>query len=209
MAARAQDDLHKVLAQMDAASAKFQSAQADFEWTDFEAAVQQNDVQSGTIYFERKAGQLRMAAMIAKPQVRQVVYEQGKLDLYEPGIDHLTEFSAGQNRAQVESISTLGFGGSGTDLEKNWTVAYLGHEKVDGVDTVKLDLVSKLTNVRNLYSHITVWLDVARDVSLKQMAVAPSGDTHTAVYTNVKVNQKVPGSVFTVKTTKKTTFVRK
>jgi outer membrane lipoprotein-sorting protein len=207
--AHAQADLRKVLAQMDAASAKFQSAQADFEWTDFEAAVQQSDVQSGTIYFERKAGQLRMAAMIAKPQPKQVVYADGKVELYEPGIDHLTVLSAGQNRGQADSFSTLGFGGSGTELEKNWTITYLGHEKVGDADTVKLDLVSKQANVRNMYSHITLWLDPVEDVSLKQQAFAPSGDYRIAVYTNRRVNQKVPGNVFTVKTTKKTTVVNR
>jgi outer membrane lipoprotein-sorting protein len=205
--AAGQNDLRKVLAQMDAASAKFQSAQAEFEWTDFEAAVQLSEVQSGTIYFERKQGQLRMAAMIAKPQAKQVVYADGKVELYEPVIDHLTVISAGQNRGQADSFSTLGFGGSGTDLEKNWTISYQGHDKLDGVDVVKLDLVSKQQNVRNMYSHITLWLDPVEDVSLKQQAFAPSGDYRIALYTNRRINQKVPGNVFTVKTTKKTTVV--
>jgi outer membrane lipoprotein-sorting protein len=203
----APDELHKVLAEMDKASAKFQSAQADFDWTDFEAAVQQSEVQSGTIYFIRKQGQLEMAALISKPQSKQVVYSDGKVQLYEPVIDHLTVISAGQNRGQVDSFSTLGFGGSGTDLEKNWTIAYQGHDKVDGVDVVKLDLVSKQANVRNMYSHITLWLDPVEDVSLKQQAFAPSGDYRVALYTNRRINQKVPGNVFTVKTTKKTTVV--
>jgi outer membrane lipoprotein-sorting protein len=203
----AQTELRKVLAQMDAASAKFQSAQADFEWTDFEAAVQQSDVQSGTIYFERKAGQLRVAAMISKPQPKQAIYADGKVQYYEPGIDHLTVVSAGQNRTQADSFSNLGFGGSGTELEKNWKITYLGHEKVGDADTVKLDLVSKQPN--NMYSHITLWLDPVEDVSLKQQAFEPSGDYRTAVYTNRRVNQKIPANVFTIKTTKKTTIVNR
>lgn len=208
-AANAQGELQKALAQMDAASARFQSAQADFEWDDFEAAVQQTDQQFGAVYFEKRGGETRMAADIIKPQAKQVVFSGGKLDLYEPGIDHLTEFSAGQNRSLYESFSTLGFGGRGSDLEKNWAVTLQGHEKIDGTDTVKLDLTPKLQNVKNIYSHITLWVDVTRDVSLKQQAFEPSGDYRTAHYTNIKLNEKIPASVFTVKTTKKTTIVRK
>jgi outer membrane lipoprotein-sorting protein len=207
--ARAQTDLQKALAQMDAASAHFKSAQADFQWDDFEAAVQQTDQQSGKIYFEKQHGETRMAAMLLSPLAKQLVYEKGVLQLYEPNIDHLTEFAAGKNAALYESFSTLGFGGKGSDLQANWTVSYQGHEKIDGVDTVKLDLLPKMDNVRNIYSHITLWIDAARDVSLKQQAFEPSGDYRTAHYTNIKLDQAIPESVFVVKTTKKTTVMRK
>jgi outer membrane lipoprotein-sorting protein len=205
----AQDELHKTLAQMDAASAKFQSAQADFEWDDFEAAVQQTDQQFGSIYFEHKGAETRMAAMLTRPQAKQIVYMGGELKLYEPNIDHLTELTAGQNRALYESFTQLGFGGSGTELEKNWTITLQGHEKVDGIETARLDLVPKVANVKNIYSHITLWIDPVRDVSLKQQAFEPSGDYRTAHYTAIKVNEKIPAAVFIVKTTKKTTVLKK
>ena len=48
---------------------------------------------------------------------------------------------AGANRGQWESFLTLGFGGSGTDLEANWKVSLLGTETMDGVSVAKLDLV--------------------------------------------------------------------
>ena len=44
-------ELQKVLAEMDTASAKFQSAQADFVWDQYTAVVQSHDFQKGTIAF--------------------------------------------------------------------------------------------------------------------------------------------------------------
>ena len=44
-------DLQKVLSAMDAASAKFQSAQADFVADQYTAVVQSHDIQKGTIAF--------------------------------------------------------------------------------------------------------------------------------------------------------------
>src|SRR5579875_3840011 len=57
-------DLGKVLAQMDAASAKFHSAQATFQWDQFEKVVDSTDTQAGTIYFQRTGAETRMAADI-------------------------------------------------------------------------------------------------------------------------------------------------
>ena len=55
-------DLGKILAQMDAASAKFQNAQADFVWDNYTKVVDDHEQQMGTIYFERVGGQTQMAA---------------------------------------------------------------------------------------------------------------------------------------------------
>ncbi len=105
---------------------KFQSAQADFEWTEFEAAVQETDTQKGTIFFKRERAEMQMAAHLTSPQEKFVVYKAGTLQLFEPKIDHLTEFSAGANRQRYESFSTLGFGGRGSSLETEWVVTSSG-----------------------------------------------------------------------------------
>src|SRR5271170_268272 len=109
-------DLDKVLAQMDAASAKFRNAEADFVWDNYTKVVDDHEKQSGTIYFDRSGGQTQMAALITQPDKKTVVYKGGKLYFYQPSIDQLTVFNAGQNQAQYESFLTLGFGGSGKDL---------------------------------------------------------------------------------------------
>jgi outer membrane lipoprotein-sorting protein len=207
--ASAQDALRKVLAQMDASSQKFQSAQADFEWTEFEAAVQETDTQKGTIFFKREGAEMQMAAHLTSPQEKFVVYKAGTLQLFEPKIDHLTEFSAGANRQRYESFSTLGFGGRGSSLETAWVVTYLGAETVDGVETAKLNLVAKDPGVRNVYDHILLWVDTGLDVSRKQQFFEPSGDYRIAHYVNIKVNGKIPADVFKIKTTSKTTVVKK
>jgi outer membrane lipoprotein-sorting protein len=204
-----QDALRKVLTAMDASSQKFQSAQADFEWTEFEAAVQQTDLQNGVIYFKREGAEMQMAAHLMTPQEKLVVYRNGVLSLYEPKIDHLTEFSAGANRQRYESFSTLGFGGRGSDLPKAWTVTYLGSETVDGAETAKLNLVATDPGVRNVYDHIILWIDTSLDVSRKQQFFESSGDYRIAHYTNIKVNGKIPPDVFKIKTTAKTTVVKK
>ncbi len=191
-------DLDKVLAQMDAASARFQNAQADFTWDNYTKVVDDHELQTGTIYFERVGGQTQMAALVQQPTRKTVVYKDATLSYYDPSLDQLNIFAAGKNKAQYESFLTLGFGGSGKDLKAAWQINDLGAETIDGVATEKLDLTSDQAKGANIV-HITIWVDPARAVSLKQIFYYTSGDTRTCSFTHIKYNSKsLPKSVFDV-----------
>jgi outer membrane lipoprotein-sorting protein len=202
--------LDEVLRQMDEASAKFQSAQADFRWDIYERVVKQTTTQNGIIYFKKVGSQTEMGAVIAPPSARTIEYKNGTLRIFDPGTDHVTTLSAGTNRAQYETFLTLGFGGNGRDLAKAWTITDLGTESMsDGeksVEVAKLDLVSKEQSVRNLFTHITIWIDPKRALTLKQQFFTPAEDQKTATYTRIRYNQKVDTKPFEIKTDKKTTY---
>ncbi|HEU4635328.1 MAG TPA: outer membrane lipoprotein-sorting protein [Edaphobacter sp.] len=188
-------ELDQTIRQMDAASARFKSAEADFQWDFYELVVRETTTQHGSIYFKKSGNSLEMGAKVLPPAAKFLSYKNGKLALFDPNTKELKVFAAGQNKAQYESFLTLGFGGSGTELTKAWTVKDLGSEALsDGSGTVqtrKLDLVSKDANVRNMFSHIVIWVDTNRDISLKQQFFTPSGDYRTATYSNIRYNQSV------------------
>ncbi len=205
--------LAQVLAQLDAAAAKFLSAQTDFAWDQYTAVVQESDIQTGTIYFERKKEVTRMTAELkqdnGKPAPKTVVYDGGRVQLYEPTIKQLTVMKAGANKGQWESFLTLGFGGSGTDLVTNWQVSLQGTEKIDGVSVAKLDLVPKEQKVLDMFTHVTIWVDPTRSVSYKQVFYQPSGDKRTATYSNIHYNVPLPASVFQIKPLPGSTIVER
>lgn len=204
--------LDEVLHQMDAASTRFKSAQADFRWDIYERVVRQTTTQNGSIYFVKGDSKTQMGAKILPPFTKLLDYKNGQLRIFDPGSDQLTLLNAGTNQAQYESFLTLGFGGSGTDLSKAWTITDLGPETLnDGsgpVETVKLDLVSKTQSIRDLFTHIIIWVDPKRGISLKQQFFTPSEDQKTATYLHIRYNQKVDTAAFTIKTDKKTTISR-
>ncbi len=209
----ASGDLNHVLAEMDASAAKFRSAQANFQWDQFEMVVQSTDTQTGVIYYEGSGDHTRVALDIEKadgqPAKKTIVYSGGVLQFYQPQIDQMTVFHTRDKQSQYESYLTLGFGGSGSDLKKSWDITYQGMETIDGVETAKLDLVSKDAGVRANFSHVTIWVDPTRDVSLKQILYEPSGDTRTAYYKDIQYNKKISSSVFKIKTDSKTQVVQK
>jgi outer membrane lipoprotein-sorting protein len=199
--------LDGVLRQMDAASLKFQAAEADFRWDLYERVVKQTTTQTGTIYFKKHGATTVMGARVVSPSIKIIEFRNEIVRLFDPGTDHLTIIDATKNKAQFESFLTVGFGGSGKDLANAWTISDLGDEVIDGVQTAKLDLVAKDPAVRNNYcTHMTIWVDPVRGVQLKQSLYMPSEDYRTAVYTNIKYNQRVDEKPYQIKTDSKTTI---
>ena len=201
-------DLKSLLAEMDKAATSFKSAQADFEWDQYQKVVDEHDVQKGQIYFRKVKGGMDAAVKITSPEPKQVLFKDGKLSLYQPKIDQVTEYKAGQNRGEVESFMSLGFGASGTDLAKNFEIHLQGWDTVDGVRTARLDLTPKQEKVKSSLSHVLLWMDPKRNVSIKQQFFEPSGDYRLTHYTNIKVNGKISDDVFRLKTTSRTKVVQ-
>jgi outer membrane lipoprotein-sorting protein len=198
------DRLKTVLAQMDAGSKTFRSAEATIQKQQFEKIVKDTTTESGTIYFLRNGGSTQVGAKFDPPNEQTLEYKNGAVRLYSAGTNHIDQYSTtGANQTRFETFLTLGFGASGSDLAMAWTITDQGTEKMsDGgkpVEVEKLDLVSKDASVRGNFTHITIWVDVARDLSLKQEFFTPSGDTQTAIYSNIRLNQRIDLKAFAIK----------
>jgi outer membrane lipoprotein-sorting protein len=201
-------NLETVLSAMDRAAAGFKSAEANFVWDQFSKVVNEHDIQKGVIYYRRVGNEVQMAALITEPSKKQVLFSGGKVQVYQPDIEQVTEYSAGKNKAEFESFLVLGFGGRGHDLTKSFDVRYEGTENLDGVQAAKLTLTPKAAKVRNMFQQIVLWIDPARGISVQQEFIEPSGDYRLAKYSNIKINQKIPDDAFKLKTTGKTKWVR-
>jgi outer membrane lipoprotein-sorting protein len=202
--------LDAVLKQMDASSPKFKSAQANLRRDIYELVVKETTSQTGITYYQRVGASLQVGIKFDPPSSQIVEIKDGLVQLFEPNANHLTIISIKKNQAQYESFLAVGFGGSGTDLAKQWTITFQGMEPMsDGaktIQTAKLDLVAKDESTRNMVKHITIWVDPAQDVSLKQQIFMNDGNIQTATYTNLRVNQLTKSAIdaFAIKKNGKT-----
>jgi outer membrane lipoprotein-sorting protein len=210
--------LANVLKQMDAASKSFQRATADFQFDTYEKVVHDTTTQKGSVYFERKGNATDMGMILVDPDakakskvVKVIQYQGGTMQMFDPGVNQITVIQAGANKSEIESFLTLGFGGSGVDLARAWTITDQGAETLsdDGkpVKVEKLDLVGKDADSRKNFSHVTIWVDPVRGVSLKQIFYTASGNYRSASYTNIKVNGSIRKEQFAIKKDKNTTVV--
>jgi outer membrane lipoprotein-sorting protein len=206
-AASSSADLEKVLSQMDAVTAGFKTAEADFVWDQYTKVVNETDTQSGKVYFRRSSKETEMAADITKPTQKYVLYQNSAVRVYEPRLDRVTVYNAGKNRAEVESFLVLGFGGRGHDLLKSFDVSFEGYEQAGGGRAAKLKLIPNTAKGKNIFDHIILWIDPARGISVQQQFFEPEGDYRLAKYSNIKLNQNIPGDVFKLKTTGRTQII--
>ncbi len=199
--------LERVLTQMDNTAAKFHTTQASFVWNQYSKVVDETDTQKGKVYFRRANNEIQMAADITDPEKKYVLFNDSKVQVYQPKIEQVTVYNTGKNREAFESFLVLGFGGGGHDMLKSFEVKYLETEKLDGIEAAKLDLTPKSQKVANTFAHILLWIDPARGVSVQQQLFEPSGDYRLAKYSDIQINQKIPDAVFKLKTTEKTKIV--
>jgi outer membrane lipoprotein-sorting protein len=186
-----------ILAKLDAASAHFTSAQADFEKDLYNAVIKDTDKQNGKVYFKRESGNTQFGMLLEGPGARIAEYKNGTIRDFNPATKCYDSVQA--SAGKVETFLTLGFGGSGRDLAKAWTIQDQGPETIDGIKTEKLDLTPIDAGVKANLTNVTLWIDLDRDVSLKQVFYTTSGDIQTAHYGNIRLNQKINTATFEFK----------
>ncbi|HTT23388.1 MAG TPA: outer membrane lipoprotein carrier protein LolA [Candidatus Sulfotelmatobacter sp.] len=206
--------LESVLRKMDAVSANFRSAQAEFEWDYYQRVIDETvDVQTGSIYYRRAGKDIEMMAEVKKagpslesqkPEPKYVLFSEGKVRVYEPKIDRVTAYDLGKDKVDLGSYVVLGFGGSGQDLQKSFDVNYQGTEKVGEVNAAKLQLIPKSEGVKKYYNRMILWIDPDRGVSVQQQFFTPQGDYRLCKYGSIKLGEKISDDVFRLKTTGKT-----
>ena len=206
----AAQDLKTVLAKLDAAAPNFHSTSADFEFDSNQTdPVPDKEVQKGTVYYARHGSDFQMAAHIdqenGKPVPKIYTFSKGVFRLYEKLTNQVTTYK----NDKLGGYLMLGFGASGKDLSEKWDITYAGEETLDGVKTEKLELVPKDPDVRKNLLKVTVWMDTARGVSLKQVFDQGQGQSRVCVYFNFKFNQPLPSDAFTFKTDSKTQFINR
>jgi outer membrane lipoprotein-sorting protein len=199
--------LDSVLQTMDAAAAHFQAAQADFVWDQYQKVVDETDTQSGTVYYRRSGHGIEMMADIKEPEQKFLLYKDGKLQVYQPKIEQVMEYSTGANQNEIESYLVLGFGGSGQELKKSFDVSLEGDETIGNIETAKLHLIPRSEKVRNYFTDAFLWIDLSRGISVQQKFMQGQGDYRLAKYSAVNLHAKIGNDVFRLKTTGKTKFV--
>jgi outer membrane lipoprotein-sorting protein len=186
------DDLTSVLAKLDTAARDFHTTMASVEFDSIQTdPVPDTDVQKGTAYYQRSGTTFQMAGHITehndRPSEKIYIISHGILRVSETGKE--ADAKTITEASKYQGYFMLGFGASGKELAEKWDIKYLGQEKVDGVETDKLELIAKDPTVRKNIVKVTAWMDTSRAVSLKVSFDEGQGQSYVCHYTNIKVNQ--------------------
>ena len=125
-----------------------------------------------------------------------MLFADGKVSIYRPKIAEIEEYSLARKQGLLEQFLLLGFGTSGTELQKSYRISWRGEETLDGEPAVHLELLPKSAEVARRLQSIELWLSPQTWEPLQQKFVEPSKDYLIARYRSPQHNTKIPAKNF-------------
>ena len=184
--------LDEVMAAMDKSSATFRDMSAKLTRVDHTAVINDTSQESGTVMMKRvSARDVRLRIEFADPDPRSVVFEKATAQIYNPKIQTVQVYDLGKQRSLVDQFLLLGFGTSGAELAKSYTLKAAGEETVAGQPTTRLELLPRTASVQEHLKRAELWLTAA-GYPVQQKFHRPSGDYTLITYRDVQLNTGFP-----------------
>ena len=185
--------LDNVLRQLDRSAKDFRSLSANVERTTVTLVVNDHSTETGSLLVRGD----KMLLQMNPPDSRTVLRNGDNIYIYTPGLKQVQEFNLGKNRDLADEFLLLGFGTTGTDLEKGFGIKLVGEDTLDGKKDVELELTPKSAAVLKQFSKIQIWLDETSWLpDQQQFTENGSGDYLTVHYTKMVRNPNIPDSEF-------------
>ena len=176
-----------VLGRLDATAAGFKSATAQIERVTHTAVINESLTEYGSLRMLKAKGTVMLYLDFTKPDAKTYAVRDRKAEVYYPKIQTVQEYDFGKQKGLVEQFILLGFGTSGKDLTKSYTVKYGGEETVGGQKASRLELSPKSAKTREYFTKVELWIN-AEGRTVRQKFYQPSGDTTTVTYSNLVWN---------------------
>jgi outer membrane lipoprotein-sorting protein len=182
------ETLPELLARMDRASAGFTGMTASLKQVDHTEILGENETQNATVKLKKTAGGLVARVDFAEPNARMVGLRGRTVEVYAPKSNVVQIYDVGKFGQQFDQFLLLGFGLSGKDLQKNYSVKLLGTESVGDRSTTHIELVPKAKEALEYLKKAELW--IAEDAAYPvQEKIHKNGQDYILItYGDVKLN---------------------
>lgn len=182
-------NLPAVLAAMDAAGPSFRAMTARMDRVTHVAVINDDSAEEATVRVARtKSKDLRVALDFTKPDNKQVALGDRKAEIFYPKTNTVQEWDLGKYKGVVDQFVLLGFGTTGKDLAKAYTLKYLKDDTVAGQRCARLELLPKSQQVKQHYNRIELCVAMPGGYPVQQKLFESSGNYTSISYTDVKLN---------------------
>lgn len=178
----------EILSRMDEAAATFKGLRADIVRVKYTSILDDRSEESGSMAILRSGKDMRARILITKPSDRAVSFQGNEVEIFYPKLNTVQIFDVGKNRGLIDQFLLLGFGSSGKDIAKSYSVKVVGQETIDGVNTTRIVLTPKSPKVRESLKSVEMWIPDGKAYPIRQKFVEPSGDYMEVTYRNSQVN---------------------
>ncbi|HEY6390019.1 MAG TPA: outer membrane lipoprotein carrier protein LolA [Bryobacteraceae bacterium] len=193
VAVPAADPLHDLLARMDRAASTFQAMSGKVTYVTHTDVLNDDSIESGTVVMKKVApGEVQGLIDFLKPDRRTVAFEKRSLQIFYPKINTVNKWDLGKHGEQLDQFIMIGFGTSGTQLARDYSVKVLPNEKgaaPQDVPTIRLELIPKAGEAREYLKKLELWIPQTGDpYPVREKISQSSGDYRLVIYSDLKIN---------------------
>jgi len=182
------DRLEEILAAMGKAGDRLETLAADFEQTNRDHILEEEEKSSGELYM-KVPGNIRWE--YDPPDGKMLLVKDDKVLLYNPVAHQAQEFKQGQTRGGGADL-LIGFGRSNAEIGKHYDVSLLEEDDRH----VVLKLVPKPDSVASVFAAIDLTLNKENWTPERTVFHELNKDTTILEFQDVRVNEPLPPKVF-------------
>ena len=195
---KAQGPNQKILNLMDAHNKALTSLKANVTMVKYNAQLEESDTTTGTTSYLPKSGKREMYARIdwETPVVENIAVIGNQYTLYRPRLNQVIKGTTEKSKNNATVGGALAFMSMSKDqLKNNYTVVYLGQANVSGgIPTFHLQLTPKN---KTTYKLAELWVD-GNGMPIQAKVIENNNDWTTVLLSNLKKNETLNASVFTI-----------
>lgn len=195
---KAQGIINDIYKRMESHRATLKTLQADVKMDKYNPQLDVHDLTQGSVIYLPGKTERNMYIRInwTKPVEEQLAVIEGKYTLYRPRLKQVItgKVDAAKNSAGAgNALSFMSM--SREQLKTNYTVKYIGEEKVGGnVPVWHLELTPK---VAGKYKTAEIWVD-GNGMPVQAKVVENNGDATTVLLSRLIKNETISAKVFTI-----------
>jgi len=187
----------EVLQRLDSGAAHFLSMSATVTYLTHTDVIDENSTETGQVVMKKVApGEVQGLINFTAPNQRTVTFEKRSVQIYYPKIKTLQVYDLEEHGEQLDKFLMIGFGTSGSELAKDYTMTVVGTEAAKaagGGQAIHLELIPKSGKAREYVKKLDLWIPEHGDpYPLSEKITEPSGNSRTMTYADLKINPSLP-----------------
>jgi len=203
LAAPPADDLHDLLLRMDKAAATFKAMTAQVTYVTHTDVLNEDNTETGTAIMQKvQPGEVEALVDFVNPDPHTLRIQKRRLEIYRPKIKQLEVYDLQNHGEQVDKFVMIGFGTSGAELAKDYSMTALGSESLKGQTAkfVHVRLVPRSAEAHEYVTNLELWIPEQGDpYPAREKILAPSGDYRVVTYSDLKINPALPPAALQLK----------
>jgi hypothetical protein len=193
------EEIPAILQRMNADAPAFHSMAADVEMVTYTAIIDSTINEKGSLKIQKgRGGEVRAVVDFSavKDSAREIGLSGKTVRMYFPNAKYYQDYDFGKNGDLINQFLLLGFGASGDELSKSYTITSEGTEKMAGLTTTKMLLVPKDPKVKEKLARVELWIPEGQTNPIQQQFFEePSGNYRKMTYSKIQLNPPIHGTL--------------